>query len=798
MNQSDSQSNQFPPASQASVIDNATSVKDCHATLALLTEPGSRFEIRVLPQGKYQRFDATPEGLQEAAEYAARWSDNLSTKGVYVTLNPIGTEPEKAATDACISRRRWLPLDVDPVRPDDTNATKGEYSAALHVFVGAEMCLNWLLHAMGKGINANSGNGRHKLYPIDLPNDNASRDLVKDILEGVARYCNRAYAKVDTKLFNASRIIKLYGTWTRKGPHSEDRPHRKSSINKHFHILDPISFDQLEYARDCLWGRINNESFQIILAAVSQGKQIAQPALDGPRLPEATIIDATFTTATPEPLRDPQNNGQDSHWKIHPGGRPDALTRARAYLATCEPAIQGKDGSGRCFKAVSKVGPGFNLPYDVAFKLLWEEYNPRCVPPWSEKELRHKLDDAYKDPKNQPYGFLLNEERPTDSGGKTKGKTKDKPEEDREPTDYSKLTDKELGIVPLIDVVEEQIRWLWPYRLEVGGLALMAGDAGIGKSQVLLKTAAIVSTGGNWPGGEGQAPKGNVVIVSAEDRPSRTIKPRLLAMGANINKITILKAKVVIEQKNKDGSTTNLISFMTFQDRAYWAEVFDRIGSVVLFIADPLPSYLGRGVNDSRNMEIRAVLEPFLDEVIWPRDICMWGNAHLNKQIDHKTPLHRVSGSVAYGALPRNVHFIVRDEENPLRRYFKQAKCNDAPDDLHALPFRIEERAVVRDDGEVIKTAVPVFEEEGVKIDLTETMNPKRGRPADTEKKQQCAEWLKQLLTEKPLPSPLIEQKAIDAGFSRRTLWAVKDQVCGKAIKDAFSGGWYWKLKDPA
>jgi hypothetical protein len=96
------------------------------------------------------------------------------------------------------------------------------------------------------------------------------------------------------------------------------------------------------------------------------------------------------------------------------------------------------------------------------------------------------------------------------------------------------------------------------------------------------------------------------------------------------------------------------------------------------------------------------VLEPFLAEVIAPADVCMIGNTHLNKSVDAKTPMHRIVGSIAYGNLPRNVHFVVRDPDDPERRIFKQAKCNNAPDGLKALAFRIEKREVTSEGGEPI------------------------------------------------------------------------------------------------
>ena len=77
---------------------------------------------------------------------------------------------------------------------------------------------------------ADSGNGAHLLYRIDLANDDASRDLVKRCLEVLASMFNDAVAQVDTANFNAARIWKLYGTMSRKGDSTADRPHRRAAI----------------------------------------------------------------------------------------------------------------------------------------------------------------------------------------------------------------------------------------------------------------------------------------------------------------------------------------------------------------------------------------------------------------------------------------------------------------------------------------------------------------------------------------------------------------------------------------
>ena len=79
-----------------------------------------------------------------------------------------------------------------------------------------------------------------------------------------------------------------------------------------------------------------------------------------------------------------------------PPGGDDRLERARAYLARIPGAVSGQGGHDRTFRAALHVGPGFALSQEECFDLLWHEYNPRCDPPWSERELRHKVESVYK------------------------------------------------------------------------------------------------------------------------------------------------------------------------------------------------------------------------------------------------------------------------------------------------------------------------------------------------------------------------------------------------------------------
>jgi hypothetical protein len=71
-----------------------------------------------------------------------------------------------------------------------------------------------------------------------------------------------------------------------------------------------------------------------------------------------------------------------------------SIDRARAYLAAIPGAVSGAGGHNQTFAVACKLVE-FGLSPDEAWSLL-AEYNQRCAPTWSERELRHKLEDAFR------------------------------------------------------------------------------------------------------------------------------------------------------------------------------------------------------------------------------------------------------------------------------------------------------------------------------------------------------------------------------------------------------------------
>ena len=82
------------------------------------------------------------------------------------------------------------------------------------------------------------------------------------------------------------------------------------------------------------------------------------------------------------------------------------IERARRYLLTLPPAVSGQRGHDTTFHAACVLVKGFGLDRETALGLL-REFNQRCRPPWSEKELRHKVEDADRTPDSRARGYLV-------------------------------------------------------------------------------------------------------------------------------------------------------------------------------------------------------------------------------------------------------------------------------------------------------------------------------------------------------------------------------------------------------
>jgi hypothetical protein len=212
-------------------------LRTCQALFA----PGQVAELRALDAVTREwRRPHTVSGYFDDWDKLAAAALDIRARGIYVTLNPVNpallaralnrlrdiNSGEPATGDGDIVARRWLPIDCDPVRPTGISATDAEHDLAL----ARAREIRAYLQAQGwpEPLLADSGNGAHLLYRVDLPADDGG--LVAGALAALAFRFSDALVIVDEKNFNPARIWKLYGTVAAKGDATPERPHRLSRL----------------------------------------------------------------------------------------------------------------------------------------------------------------------------------------------------------------------------------------------------------------------------------------------------------------------------------------------------------------------------------------------------------------------------------------------------------------------------------------------------------------------------------------------------------------------------------------
>lgn len=168
--------------------------------------------------------------LREAFETEALLLNGLGYN-VYIVMNPIRPDfsCSAAVRDDDIEYRDLLLIDIDRAGDTGMPATDAELSAA--EIVATKVVEFFSQRGLTEPLRVMSGNGYHLYYVLtDVPNTPESKQICESLLRGLAIQFNTAEIKIDTSVFNASRITKVPGTVMRKGEESTQRPYRKAVV----------------------------------------------------------------------------------------------------------------------------------------------------------------------------------------------------------------------------------------------------------------------------------------------------------------------------------------------------------------------------------------------------------------------------------------------------------------------------------------------------------------------------------------------------------------------------------------
>jgi RecA-family ATPase len=334
----------------------------------------------------------------------------------------------------------------------------------------------------------------------------------------------------------------------------------------------------------------------------------------------------------------------------------------------------------------------------------------------------------------------------------------------------------------LADVKPTPVRWLWPGRIPQGRITLVVGRPGEGKSFLTTYMAGRVSTGSPWPDGT-ECPKGSVILISAEDDPGDTIRPRLDAHHADAGRVHLLST---IRRVRADGERHDVM--FTLADSEEMESALKTLTDCRLVVVDPIGSFLGGRVDAHRDNEVRAVLAPVakLAEKYGPAVLIV---AHRRKSGGSFAD-DLALGSRAFTGIARTVWHVMRDPDDRNRRLLLPGKNNLAPEG-HGLAFTIGGQP-----------AALSWEREPVQMNADDALQmenqDEKGRPGPDRETRNCAiEWLRDLLAAGSMAASEVRREAQEAGHAWRTVQRAKDELGIKPYRDQFGGAWIWRLPLP-
>ncbi|MCI0348960.1 MAG: AAA family ATPase [Acidobacteriales bacterium] len=326
--------------------------------------------------------------------------------------------------------------------------------------------------------------------------------------------------------------------------------------------------------------------------------------------------------------------------------------------------------------------------------------------------------------------------------------------------------------VLLSEVRPERVEWLWPGYVPLGKITMLDGDPGLGKSLLTLEIAARISRG-EAIAGTGKGLAGGVVLLTAEDGLGDTVRPRLEAAGADLQRIVALKYSPD-EQGEKTASCIPV-------DIPTIRQAIARVAAKMV-IVDVLMAYLPAETNTYRDQHVRLALAP-LAQMAAVESVAVICIRHLTKALGG-SPLYRGGGSIGIIGGARAGLLVAKDPDSEGQIVLAQTKSNLGPP-MPSLSYKIEPDA----------SGVPRIQWQGSSSQTaTSLLAATVGDPGESGALADAKEFLRAELAGGPRPQKELFAEARRVGISQKTLRRAKAALRVKSSKEGFDAGWHWSI----
>lgn len=353
----------------------------------------------------------------------------------------------------------------------------------------------------------------------------------------------------------------------------------------------------------------------------------------------------------------------------------------------------------------------------------------------------------------------------------------------------------QTGTSPILiraaDVQAVNVRWLWPGRIPFGKLTCLDGDPGLGKSTLLLDVMTRYTNGQAFPDGSFASGKsGHVLVCTAEDEYGDTVKPRLAAAGADMDRVTFFDAISMDGQKHP---------IMFPEHVEVLEQAVEQTGATVVSI-DPLYAFIGSKTNTWNDSAMRIALAP-LQDMAERRGVALAVIRHWTKGT--KAAIYRGGGTIGVSGASRSVLVVGEDpdyEPDPNkkgdhRRVLAVVKANLAAK-APSLAYRLVEDTI-KGATEPVKTSRVEWlgtSELGADTLAMATLD----NDDDVSALEEAREWLVDSIQHGTTTAEALMKGAAQAGHSWATVRRAKtkEKITSKHEGFGDTGRWVWRLPE--
>lgn len=343
---------------------------------------------------------------------------------------------------------------------------------------------------------------------------------------------------------------------------------------------------------------------------------------------------------------------------------------------------------------------------------------------------------------------------------------------------------RQLRVTKASQVRVRRQRWLWDARIVLGGLTLLAGREGLGKSTIACDLAAQVTRGAL--DGEYKGEPRTVIYLHSEDARDTTIVPRLLAAGADLDRVVFVDAV----QTDEEGEYESAVVLPADVSQLGQLAIDEDAALVIL---DAATSVIDSRLDGDKDRQMRKGLEAIARGIGERASCAVLGIVHFGKRDSGDTG-KLILGSIAWSQVARSVLAVARDDDSG-SLVLSSTKANLAPGDTPSLAAQLINRMVDTEDGVTHVGCVRWLGETDQNArDLLS--GPAEGD--DVTERQTAAAWLEDYLQQGKTSSKEIKKAARGADISERTLARARQSIGVITRNEGFPRQSYWELPDAA